>query len=99
MRTLDIACGSGFLTRHVSGLVVGLDQSRSMVDLAQSRLPDGMVMVGDALDLPFAGIAIDGGIDTPTPRRPPSRHHRDRTRTLRVISQTPLMPVTWTTTF
>jgi len=54
VRTLDIACGSGFLTRHLSGLVVGLDQSRSMVALAQSRLPHGVVMVGDALDLPFA---------------------------------------------
>ena len=59
VRTLDIACGSGFLTRHLSGLVVGLDQSRSMVDLAQSRLPDGVVMVGDALDLPFADDSFD----------------------------------------
>jgi len=59
VRTLDIACGSGFLTRHLSGLVVGLDQSRSMVALAQSRLPDGVVMVGDALDLPFADDSFD----------------------------------------
>ena len=58
-RTLDIACGSGFLTRHLSGLVVGLDQSRSAVALAQSRLPDGVVMVGDALDLPFADDSFD----------------------------------------
>lgn len=26
-RTLDIACGTGFLTRHLRGFVVGLDQS------------------------------------------------------------------------
>ncbi len=25
--TLDVACGSGFLTRHLGGVVVGLDQS------------------------------------------------------------------------
>jgi len=58
-RTLDIACGSGFLTRHLQGFVVGLDQSRAMVDLAQSRLPNGLAMVGDALDLPFADKAFD----------------------------------------
>jgi demethylmenaquinone methyltransferase/2-methoxy-6-polyprenyl-1,4-benzoquinol methylase len=58
-RTLDVACGSGFLTRHLRGLVVGLDQSPSMVELAQSRLPEGLAMVGDALDLPFASGAFD----------------------------------------
>jgi len=26
-RTLDVACGSGFLTRHLRGAVVGLDRS------------------------------------------------------------------------
>lgn len=53
-RTLDVACGSGFLTHHVRGdLVVGLDQSRAMVALAQTRLMEGLALVGDALDLPF----------------------------------------------
>jgi demethylmenaquinone methyltransferase/2-methoxy-6-polyprenyl-1,4-benzoquinol methylase len=53
-RTLDVACGSGFLTRHLPGLVVGLDQSPAMVALAQARLPHGLALTGDALDLPFA---------------------------------------------
>lgn len=53
-RTLDVACGSGFLTRHLRGLVVGLDQSPAMVALAQSRLPAGVALTGNALDLPFA---------------------------------------------
>jgi SAM-dependent methyltransferase len=58
-RTLDIACGTGFLTRHLFGYVVGLDQSPSMVAIAQSRLPSGLAQVGDALDLPFAAGAFD----------------------------------------
>jgi len=58
-RTLDVACGSGFLTRHLRGFTVGLDQSRAMVALAQSRLPNGVVMVGDALDLPFADSSFN----------------------------------------
>ena len=58
-RTLDVACGSAFLTRHLRGVVVGLDQSPAMVALAQSRLPDGVAIVGDALDLPFADAAFD----------------------------------------
>ncbi|MHB2023889.1 MAG: class I SAM-dependent methyltransferase [Mycobacteriales bacterium] len=58
-RTLDVACGSGFLTRHLCGFVVGLDRSRAMVELAQARLPEGLALVGDALNLVFADHAFD----------------------------------------
>lgn len=58
-RTLDVACGTGFLTRHLKGYVVGLDASPSMVAIAQRRLPEGVVVRGDALDLPFADGAFD----------------------------------------
>jgi demethylmenaquinone methyltransferase/2-methoxy-6-polyprenyl-1,4-benzoquinol methylase len=58
-RTLDVACGTGFLTRHLAGLAVGLDQSPAMVAIAQSRLPGGLAIVGDALALPFADGAFD----------------------------------------
>ena len=58
-RTLDVACGSGFLTRHLRGLAVALDQSRAMVALTQSRLSNGVALVGDALALPFADCTFD----------------------------------------
>jgi ubiquinone/menaquinone biosynthesis C-methylase UbiE len=58
-RTLDVACGTGFLTRHLRGFVVGLDQSPSMVAIAQSRLPTGLAIIGDALHLVFADHAFD----------------------------------------
>jgi ubiquinone/menaquinone biosynthesis C-methylase UbiE len=58
-RTLDVACGTGFLTQHLRGFVVGLDQSPAMVTIAQSRLPDGLAIVGDALRLVVADHAFD----------------------------------------
>jgi methyltransferase family protein len=38
-RTLDPACGTGFLTRHLRGEIVGLDQSDAMVEIAGARSP------------------------------------------------------------
>lgn len=58
-RTIDVACGTGFLTRHLPGSVVGVDQSASMVAIAGSRLPHGRVLVGDALHLPVVDHAFD----------------------------------------
>ena len=58
-RTLDVACGTGFLTRHLPGQIVGLDASNAMVDIARERLPDATFVVGDALELPFEDAAFD----------------------------------------
>jgi ubiquinone/menaquinone biosynthesis C-methylase UbiE len=52
-RTLDVACGTGFLTRHLRGAVVGLDQSRRMLDEATRQAPNAEFVQGDALALPF----------------------------------------------
>ena len=53
-RTLDLACGTGFLTAHLRGAVTGLDQSARMLEVARGRCPDGEFVQGDALDPPFA---------------------------------------------
>jgi demethylmenaquinone methyltransferase/2-methoxy-6-polyprenyl-1,4-benzoquinol methylase len=52
-RTLDVACGTAFVTRHLRGDVVGLDQSETMVEIAAARLPGGRAVRGDAVPLPF----------------------------------------------
>jgi ubiquinone/menaquinone biosynthesis C-methylase UbiE len=52
-RTLDVACGTGFLTRHLPGEVTGLDQSARMVEIARQRMPAATFLTGDALTLPF----------------------------------------------
>jgi len=52
-RTLDVACGTGMLTRHLTGELVALDQSDAMVAVAAERMPDVPVVQGDAVPLPF----------------------------------------------
>ncbi len=58
-RTLDVACGTGFLTRHLPGEVVGLDQSASMLAEARRQAPQAEYVLGDALSLPFPDDAFD----------------------------------------
>ena len=53
-RTLDVACGTGFLTRHLRGDVVGLDQSPRMLEEAARQAPKATFIQGDALSLPVA---------------------------------------------
>lgn len=53
-RTLDVACGTGYLTQHLRGSLTGLDQSESMIEIASARVPAGRFVVADALPLPFA---------------------------------------------
>jgi demethylmenaquinone methyltransferase/2-methoxy-6-polyprenyl-1,4-benzoquinol methylase len=52
--TLDVACGTGFLTRHLRGPVTGLDQSARMLAIAAERVPAGSFVRREALPLPFA---------------------------------------------
>jgi SAM-dependent methyltransferase len=58
-RTLDVACGTGFLTRHLRGEVVGLDQSTTMLEEARRQAPAATFVEGDALSLPFDAAAFD----------------------------------------
>ena len=52
-RTLDVACGTGFLTRHLRGEVVALDASERMLEVAREQAPGAEFVRGDALSLPF----------------------------------------------
>jgi ubiquinone/menaquinone biosynthesis C-methylase UbiE len=58
-RVLDVACGTAFVTRHLRGDVVGLDQSETMVEIAAARLPEGRAVQGDAVPLPFDDRSFD----------------------------------------
>jgi ubiquinone/menaquinone biosynthesis C-methylase UbiE len=59
VRTLDVACGTGFLTEHLPGEVVGVDQSESMLEIARARVPSAEFVRGDAVDLPFPDSAFE----------------------------------------
>jgi SAM-dependent methyltransferase len=59
-RTLDVACGTGFLTQHLPGAVAGLDQSERMLSLARERRPDGEFVQADAIGrLPFDDCSFE----------------------------------------
>ena len=58
-RTLDVACGTGFLTEALPGEVTALDQSETMIEVAAARLAGAAFVVGDALAPPFADGAFE----------------------------------------
>jgi ubiquinone/menaquinone biosynthesis C-methylase UbiE len=58
-RTLDVACGTGFVTRRLRGEVVGFDQSEAMLEVAEEQAPTASYVHGDALDLPFADDSFE----------------------------------------
>ncbi len=59
VRTLDVACGTGFLTRHLRGDVVALDQSARMLDEARRQATHATFVQGDGLALPFPNATFD----------------------------------------
>ena len=72
-RVLDVACGTGFLTQHLRGEVVGLDQSTAMVEVASARVPGARIVQGDAVPLPFGDGEFDRRVHGPLLRPPPRR--------------------------
>jgi demethylmenaquinone methyltransferase/2-methoxy-6-polyprenyl-1,4-benzoquinol methylase len=63
-RALDVACGSGKLTGELrrlaaDGLVVGLDFSGRMLQVAAAEVPGPRYVRGDGLRLPFADGTFD----------------------------------------
>jgi ubiquinone/menaquinone biosynthesis C-methylase UbiE len=57
--TLDVACGTGYLTRHLPGDVTGLDWSERMLTLAREAGPHATFVRGDAFDLAFADKSFE----------------------------------------
>ena len=58
-RTLDVACGTGYLTRHLRGPVTALDQSEPMLAIARERLPEAEIVSAGVPPLPFADGAFE----------------------------------------
>jgi ubiquinone/menaquinone biosynthesis C-methylase UbiE len=64
-RVLDVACGTGVVTRAAAdrvgdpGRVVGLDLNPAMIEVAASVRPDIQWRRGDAANLPFDDVTFD----------------------------------------
>ncbi len=59
VRTLDVACGTGFLTRHLAGDLTCLDQSAAMLRITGERVPRAELVESEAIPLPFADDEFD----------------------------------------
>lgn len=57
--TLDVACGTGFLTRHLPGVVTGLDQSEAVLELAAQQAPEATLVQGEGIELAFDDGAFE----------------------------------------
>jgi SAM-dependent methyltransferase len=57
-RTLDVACGTGYLSRHLPGSVCGLDQSAEMLAVAAARV-DSSCRADALARLPFDDGAFE----------------------------------------
>ncbi len=51
--TLDVACGTGYLSRDLRGQLTLLDQSAAMLEIAAARVPSARAVQSDAQPLPF----------------------------------------------
>jgi SAM-dependent methyltransferase len=58
-KTLDVACGTGFVTRFLPGELSALDQSDAMLAIARERLPHARFVRADVPPLPFADGEFD----------------------------------------
>jgi ubiquinone/menaquinone biosynthesis C-methylase UbiE len=58
-RTLDVACGTAFLSRHLPGELTLLDQSEKMLEVARGRVPGASFVRADVPPLPFGDAAFE----------------------------------------
>ena len=64
-RVLDVACGTGFLTQHLRGELVALDQSARMVEIAAARMPHARVIQGDVATAAVRRRRVRPGLHQP----------------------------------
>jgi ubiquinone/menaquinone biosynthesis C-methylase UbiE len=57
--TLDVGCGTGYLSRWLPGELTLLDASPSMLAIARHRLPRARFVRAEAPPLPFASRSFD----------------------------------------
>ena len=72
--TLDVACGTGYLTRYLPGRITCLDQSPAMLEVAPTRIPAARLRPKRRASPPFRGPFVRACLHQPLLR--PSRGGR-----------------------
>jgi len=99
---LDVGCGTGLLTRHLTGLVIAIDINPWAVHKSRKNAPQANHIVGDAENLPIRSDTI--GIITcgdtlehlPNPDRAISESWRVLNRSGLLIGSVPCANIIWT---
>jgi TDG/mug DNA glycosylase family protein len=58
---IDLGCGAGRYTAQLGRPVIGIDASRTMLDLCRHQVPSGLLVQGDLEALPFGPRCLGGG--------------------------------------
>ena len=58
-RVLEVGCGTAVWTQFLPGVVVAMDQSAAMLEIARTRVPEAMLVRALVPPLPFAAGSFD----------------------------------------
>ena len=58
-RTVDVGCGTGYVTRWLPGVATLADASPAMLGHARQRFPDAAAVQVDALAMPFKHFSFE----------------------------------------
>ena len=98
---LDVGCGTGLITRHLTGDVIGLDINRWNLDRAKNNSPNTQFILGDIENLPIRDLVVGTVVCTetlehlPDPKRAVNEIYRVLKSKAKFIGSVPSNIIIW----